>query len=352
VILDLLGGAAIAALVSIIACRILIGAGPLDTPYAERHAHTTPTPTSGGVGIAFGFGVGLMMLALFSPSLRYELSEYGAMLMTLSAVFAYALLLLGFWDDAYPLGARLKFGVFGALALLATWAMGPIRDFPIGDVIWSAPYIFAFLGTALWIFTMVNSVNFMDGANGLAMGSVAIGMTTLGVISLTYGNGTIAGAAEAACGTGALIGFLFWNFPHGRLFAGDSGALFAGGLAALGSMLVIHRLGLSPIVPPIVFFPLLADVLLTLAWRAMRRNSLLDGHSEHLYQIAVHGGMSHGEVALIYWAAMAGCGAIAFMVARDPGVGPWIALAALAIASIVISVVVRRFAGRRGVSGV
>src|SRR5262249_28877940 len=108
----------------------------------------------------------------------------------------------------------------------------------------------------------------------------------------------------------------------------------------------------SPLVPAILFFPLLADTLLTLAWRAIKRHSLLDGHSEHLYQIAIHGGMSHGEIALIYWACMAGSGAIGFLVARDPGVSPWIALGALSFAAIIISVVVRRFAGRRGVEGV
>jgi UDP-GlcNAc:undecaprenyl-phosphate/decaprenyl-phosphate GlcNAc-1-phosphate transferase len=352
VILDLIGGAAIAALVSIVACRILVAAGPVDTPSAARHAHTTPTPTSGGIGIAVGFAVGLMVLALFSAALRVEISARGVSLLTMSSIFSYGLLLLGFWDDANPISARLKFAIFSMLSVGAAWAMGPADTFQVGATLWQAPYVLALVGTALWVFTLVNSVNFMDGANGLAMGSVAIGLMWLCALAITHSGGSGSGAAMAACGAGALIGFLFWNFPHGRLFAGDSGALFAGGLASLASLLVIHRTDLSPLVPAILFFPLLADVLLTLAWRAVRRHSLLDGHSEHLYQIAIHGGMSHGEVALIYWAAMGGCGAIGFMVARDPGVSPWIALGALAFAAIIISVVVRRFADRRGVPGV
>lgn len=351
-ILDLIGGAAVAALTSILGCRIIVAVGPVDMPSAARHAHTTPTRTSGGMGIAVGFGVGLMTLALFSEALRVEISARGAWLLSLASMFSYALLLLGFWDDAHPLSARIKFAIFSVISLGAAWAMEPVTTFQIGDTLWQAPYMLALIGTALWIFTLVNSVNFMDGANGLAMGSVTIGLFWLCVLSISHGGGTGAGAAAGACAAGALIGFLFWNFPHGRLFAGDSGALFAGGLAALASVLVIHRTGLSPLVPAILFFPLLADALLTLAWRAIRRHSLLDGHSEHLYQIAIYGGMSHGEVALIYWAAMGGCGAIGFLVARDPGVSPWIALGALAIAAIVISVVVRRFADRRGVQGV
>lgn len=351
-ILDLIGAGAAAALVSIVGCRIILAAGPVDTPSHARHAHKTPTPTSGGVGIAVGFAVGLMVLALFSGALRAEISVRGVSLLALSSIFSYALLLLGFWDDAFPLSAKVKFAVFTALSFTAAWAMGPADTFQLGQTVWTAPYIVALFGTALWVFTLVNSVNFMDGSNGLAMGSVAIGLGWLCALAITYGGSTGAGAALSACGAGALVGFLFWNFPHGRLFAGDSGALFAGGLASLASLLVIHRTGLSPVVPAILFFPLLSDALLTLAWRAVRRHSLFDGHSQHLYQIALHGGMSHGEVALIYWAAMAGCGAIGFLVARDPGVSPWIALGALAFTAIVISIVVRRFADRRGVPGV
>jgi UDP-GlcNAc:undecaprenyl-phosphate/decaprenyl-phosphate GlcNAc-1-phosphate transferase len=352
VILDLIGGGAIAALISLTACRLIIAFGPVDTPSAERHAHTLPTPTSGGLAIALGFALSIMILALFSRALSEEISQQGVTLLSTSALFSYALLLLGFWDDAHPLSARLKFLIFAALSIAAAVAMGPVGAFQVGSTIWQAPYWLALGGTALWIFTLVNSVNFMDGSNGLSMGSVAIGLMWLCVLSIAHQGGTGAGAAEAACGAGALIGFLFWNFPHGRLFAGDSGALFAGGLAALASLLVVHRTGLSPVVPAILFFPLLADVLLTLAWRVIRRHSLLDGHSEHLYQIAIHGGMSHGEVALVYWAAMAGCGAIGFLVARDPGVSPWIALGALAFIAVIVSVVVRRFADRRGVPGV
>jgi hypothetical protein len=99
-------------------------------------------------------------------------------------------------------------------------------------------------------------------------------------------------------------------------------------------------------------FPLLADALITLAWRVYKRHSLLDGHSEHVYQILMHGGVSHAEVAFMYWTAMAVCGGIGFLVAEDPGVAAWVALASMAFLAIVVSAVVRRFASRRNVGGV
>jgi UDP-GlcNAc:undecaprenyl-phosphate/decaprenyl-phosphate GlcNAc-1-phosphate transferase len=348
--LELLGGAAIAAVASLIACRAIIATGPIDKATEARHAHTIPTPTSGGLAIAVGFAIGLMAIALFSNVLAQEMTARGAALLTLAASFAYGFLILGFIDDAQPLSARLKFVIFTLGALGAALSVGVVRELPLGFVTAELPFWLALFGTTLWIFTLVNCVNFMDGANGLAMGSVAIGFVALAAVSFTHGS--VAGVAIGLCGAGAIAGFLFWNFPHGKLFAGDSGALFAGALAALTSLVVIHRTHLSPLVPAIIFFPLLADALLTLAWRAIRRRSLLDGHSEHLYQIAIRGGMSHPEVALIYWAATAACGAIGYLVAHSGDIAPWVALAGMSFAAFVISVVVRRFADRRGIGGV
>ncbi len=349
-ILEMAGAAAIAAFVSLVACRVLMAAGPMDQPGARKD-HATPTPTSGGIGIAIGFGVALMYLALFSVSVRAEISPRGAVLLSLASAISYIFLIIGFWDDARPLSARLKFLLFAAASLAAAGAVGVVREFPAFDgVVWVAPYWLGLIGTALWIFTMVNGVNFMDGANGLAMGSMAIALTALAAIS--YVHGSVSGTVISLCAVGALLGFLFWNFPGGRLFAGDSGALFAGSVGALTSLIVIHRAGISPIIPAILFFPLLADVLVTLAWRAYRRRSLLDGHSEHLYQIARRGGMSHAEVSLIYWASTAACGVIGFLLARDQGLAPLIVLGALAATSIAVSTAVRRFADRAGVGGV
>jgi len=350
VIWDLIAGFAVAAIVSLIACRVLIALGPIDHPSLARHEHKDPTPTSGGLGIALGFAAGLILVALVPDGAWAQITFASLKRVFLALGFACIFLAIGFWDDARPLSASIKFAAFALLSLCASLAIGAVQSFPFGESTVLMPTWAGVAGTTLWIFVMVNGVNFMDGANGLAMGSVAIGLLALAAISADQGS--MAGIAVSLTTAGALCGFLYWNFPGGKLFAGDSGALFTGALAALASIVVIHRTGLSPLVPPILFFPLLADVLLTLAWRVYRRHSLLDGHSEHIYQILIRGGMSHAEIALTYWAAMAVCGGVGFLVARDPGVAPWVALPIMAFLAVVISAVVRRFADRRGVGGV
>lgn len=348
-LLDLFGGAFAALMVSAIVCAALLSSGPLDAPGAARKQHKVPTPTSGGAGMAFGFAVGLMALSLLSHDWREAVSSRGAALLSLTAAFAYAFMLLGFVDDTFPLGPRLKFVLFAAASIGAALTVGVVQNLPVG---WGPPIYLGFAlglaGTSAWVFTLVNCVNFMDGANGLAMGSVAIGLA--GLAAIAYDQGAASGAGVALCGFGALIGFLVWNFPGGRLFAGNSGALFAGALAAVTSLLVIARVGMSPFVPPILFFPLLADALLTLAWRWRRRRSLLEGHSEHLYQIALRAGWGHKRVALVYWAASAGCAALAIVVANGYDDAAWLALAALAAMAVFVSAWVRFHALKRGIA--
>jgi UDP-GlcNAc:undecaprenyl-phosphate/decaprenyl-phosphate GlcNAc-1-phosphate transferase len=347
VILDLALVVAPAFIVSLIVCRAIIWIGPIDTPNEERKQHRSPTPTSGGIGIGAGYAVGMIVLSLFSLEWRHQISPQGLSMLWVTALFAYPLLFIGFVDDARRLSAEFKFLIYSVLAVAAAWLIGVVDEVRIGDFVLQLPFAIGLAGTALWVFTLLNVVNFMDGANGMAMGSVAVGLIALSVISLE--GGSIGGAAIALGGAGALSGFLVWNFPSGRLFAGDSGALFAGALSAFACLIAITRTGMSPLVAPILFFPLLADALLTLLYRARRGRSLLVAHAEHVYQIAIISGWSHARIALAYWLAMAVCGAIAWFASRDPDqLAPAIALAALTGLAIGLDVIVRRRAEAAG----
>jgi UDP-N-acetylmuramyl pentapeptide phosphotransferase/UDP-N-acetylglucosamine-1-phosphate transferase len=212
------------------------------------------------------------------------------------------------------------------------------------------------------------------------MGCSAIALSVLGVIGLVVG--TPAAAALAFCTAAALVGFLIWNFPQGRLFAGDAGSLFTGAMIAAVGLILIQDGGVSPIIPVLATFPMLADVLLTLAWRVGRKRSdLFSGHREHLFQIGLRAGLSHTRVSLVYWMLSAHCGLIALVAvftervpnpeAFLPQAGdvapeqamfvyatawlaaltPVIALVALAMVSVKVSGKIRAFAISRGLDG-
>ena len=88
--------------------------------------------------------------------------------------------------------------------------------------------IFYYILALLFIVGMVNAVNFADGIDGLNSTVTCVNcliMTVCAVIMGYYGMSIYASAAAGAC-----IGFLVWNFHPAKVFMGDTGSLFLGGV--------------------------------------------------------------------------------------------------------------------------
>lgn len=364
--IEILALLALAFGLSALLCFGMVRAGLVDLPDGGRKVHEAPTPTSGGLAFGAAFGTSLAAAAFAPSALSWALpgGQDGLAHVQWALLAAFAALAIGARDDLRPINASLKMLLSMGVGLAFCLFVVHARYFPIGpgQVVDVGPVI-AILGSALWVFTLQNSVNFMDGANGLAMGAVAIGLGGLGVIAASNGLWHLALVAWLA--GAALGGFLLWNFPSGRVFAGDAGALFAGALAAYLSLILVEQGNISPIVPPLLFFPLLADVLLTLLWRLRNGRNLFQPHRDHLYQIAMKSGWSHMRVTCVYWMVCLHCAAIGWLVSfgvrlsapeRGPlallawisALGPWLALIVLAWVSARISARVRRYAAAKG----
>lgn len=321
-ILELLVATALATLASAFLCPVVMAAGLWDNPDAARKPHAKPTPTAGGLAAAAGFALALALLT-FWPAARWSDPLAADVLLRtgLGVVAAFAALLLGLMDDLADLNARLKFAIVAVIAVFVALFVGRADALPIGGAVTiSFPLIVAVLGSALWVFTLTNAVNFMDGVNGLSLGSAAIGLIVMAVLGAL--NGAPHVTALSLCAVGAIAGLLFWNFPNGRVFAGDAGALFVGMLASVAGLLLVQDGGVTPIVPPLLFFPLLADVLLTLLHRARRGRPMLKSHCEHLYQIGLKANFTHRRLAIIYWIVTAHCAAMGLIASFGPRIAP------------------------------
>ena len=231
---------------------------------------------------------------------------------------ALAMGVLGLIDDIFDLNARLKLGIHVALAIAFAAFVAKIGVLPLAAGL-DLPLlpIFSILGTALWIVVLVNGLNFIDGANGLAPGAAIIILAAIGLLAGLEGQTGLAGVAIIAAA--ASLGFLPWNLPGGRVFQGDAGALFSGFLiAGLAVLMADPKVGgtLSPY--PVVFasLPLLTDVFLTLLSRARRKQGLLTAHRDHLFQrwLLADPKRTHAGLSVRFWiltAAFAGLGVIA-----------------------------------------
>jgi len=334
-----IAGSAVALTVAGAISGAVAWAGPVDRP-RERGSHRIPTPTSGGLGIMAGAAVGLLVFALLSPAPLTDVDRIAGALS-----FAAALGLLGALDDLLDLGAKIKFLAQIALALLFAIFVARIEAIPItGALNLPLGKVAGVIGTALWLVVVVNAVNFMDGANGLAPGAAAIVLIAFALAAFAAG-ATLCGGAALTAALGGM-GFMYWNFPKARLFQGDAGALFSGFFLAELAVISAGSRGDGPIFVlfvPLALLPFLVDVLLTLLARAIRRQRLFDAHSDHLYQrwLARHGA-SHQRLAWRLFGVMALFSATALALRRVGPAGQLGGFAAATGAAVIAWIVVSR----------
>ena len=260
-----------------------------------RSAHSGTIPTSGGVCVLAGMGVALCAMALLFPDLNLPLGFVSVM----SLLFAIGM--LGLVDDALTLGAKTKFGIMILICAAAVWLIGVPTNLPFLNAPLALPPVVGFIGAILWVFVVMNAVNFMDGANGMMGLSLAIANVGL------FGAGLIGGSATTLLLSGLslmiILGFLPYNAQQkAKIFGGDVGSL---SLSFLFAVAVLYLIKETPdqtlhLVGPILILPILTDVLMTLIRRARNRDNLLQAHNTHLYQRLIQRGFNHLTVSWFY----------------------------------------------------
>ncbi|MGB6230015.1 MAG: hypothetical protein WBF53_07800 [Litorimonas sp.] len=274
-------------------------AGLGDVP-DHRSSHQRVTPTGGGLGIIAGLGAGIALAALLHQDRLFAQPGSAEKLASLLSL-AFGMGLLGSIDDRHVVSSRIKFGLMIAICALAANAVGSVTMLPFQSdhiyLLWWS----GLGGTILWLFTVTNAVNFMDGINGLFGTSMAIASAALCGLALKVG------APVTALLTGtlaaAICGFLPYNLRgKAAIFSGDCGSIFAAFLYAASVLFLVHeqpelRLLYSG---PLLILPLLADVLITLVRKATRGIPLLAPHSTHLYQRWARARKGHLGVTFIY----------------------------------------------------
>jgi UDP-N-acetylmuramyl pentapeptide phosphotransferase/UDP-N-acetylglucosamine-1-phosphate transferase len=255
---------------------------PADVPN-ERSLHSDVVPRCGGVAV-----VGLAILGGFDVW-----QAFPSLLLALVGLLA-----VSFADDHWQLSAtaRLFCHLLAAALIVSAFQMQG-----------------AMAGAAIvLIVAAINFTNFMDGANGMVGGTMAVAFAFLaaGLGDGTHGVPGFQALSVALVGT--LVGFLFFNVRGGRIFLGDSGSVPLGFLAATISLYGYLDQRWTLVFPLLVFLPLFSDATLTLTIRVVRRQRFWAAHREHTYQRLIESGMSHQRVALLYCVATAGCGFLGY----------------------------------------
>src|SRR5690606_35243767 len=263
--------------------RAAVGWGLYDLPDGKRRVHTRPVPRVGGVVVFVAMLLGLGGAAAVDLTTGSGLLRANASYIT-GIVLGTALLFgTGLVDDIRGVKPYSKLVVQVVAACIAYFfgfqvvriGFGP--DFGI-DLGWLSLPV-----TLIWIVGVTNAFNLIDGLDGLATGIALVALSTTAVAAQMLGNTEVVIVCLAL--TGALIGFLRYNFNPARIFLGDSGSLFIGFLLAVlsvhGSMksatAVLVLVPLSALALPLL------DTFLAIGRRWLRGVPLSSADSRHIH---------------------------------------------------------------------
>ena len=211
---------------------------------------------------------------------------------------------VGVVDDSHPLGAGIKFILQIVAALIAVWHGVVIQaiasPFPFGEPYWDFG-IMAVPITVIWIVAVTNSVNLIDGLDGLADGVSTIAALTMLIIALLLRD--LKMAVICAALVGACVGFIPYNRNPAKIFMGDTGATFLGYMLATVSVTGLFKLYavISFIVPFIILgFPIF-DTASAFTRRILKGQNPMKADRSHTHHKLIDMGMNQKQaVATLY----------------------------------------------------
>jgi UDP-GlcNAc:undecaprenyl-phosphate GlcNAc-1-phosphate transferase len=284
--------------------------GLLDEPRG-RHQHTRPVPRMGGLSLYVAFVVAVIV-AQGLPVERFDAKEIIRLTgLLLGGTFIYVFGLLDDWLELSPLPQYLAQLFAAAIAVVFLIFIEYVNNPFTNQQTPAFPYVVTVTVSLFWLGLMMNTVNWLDGMDGLATGIGLVACIVLFFNSAFRLNPPQASVAllPIALG-GALLGFLPFNFHPARIFLGTSGALFLG--FTVGSLSIIGGAKMATILF-VMGLPLL-DVAWQVFARLRRGQNPVEGDRGHLHFRLLDLGFSQRQIVLGYYAFCAAFGTLTLVV--------------------------------------
>jgi UDP-GlcNAc:undecaprenyl-phosphate GlcNAc-1-phosphate transferase len=333
----------VAALTTPLVMRLAVAVGITDRP-SERSVNRRPDiPLMGGVAVGAGFAVGLA-LAIWQAGLLVPTDH----LLALAAGGA-LVLLSGVYDDRFGMNAWWKVAVqtiAAAFAISSGFQIDHLTE-PFSHTAFELPMWVSWIVTTLWIVTVTNALNLVDGLDGLAAGVAAIIAITLALIAGQGGQefGVCVGLALA----GALLGFLPFNFAPARIFLGDTGALFIGFTLSLLALEGYRQVSLLTFVVPVLALAVpILDAALSIVRRLRNRSRIFDADRQHMHHRMLESEGSARSAVLQFYILTAAFCVIALAFSRIQGFLAILLLGAVGLLTYRLVMNLGALSGERG----
>lgn len=188
-----------------------------------RKIHSKPLLRSGGIALFISYISPIILLLLISNKNNQFIVTF--------LLGNFLFFLIGLLDDFYNISPYIKlFLQFLTTSLLFYFGI-KITGIDFSNITFFDnqvifPSVMSSIFTSFWIVGITNSINWIDGLDGLASGTSLI--FSLGVFLINLINGQVELAIICASLTGANLGFLKYNFNPAKILMGDSGSYFLG----------------------------------------------------------------------------------------------------------------------------
>lgn len=260
--------------------------------YVDKHAGKSGTPTMGGL---------IFIFAIIFSSVFFLRGQVMGAVLALATMFGYAL--LGFLDDfikvKFHKNEGLKpyqkiIGQVGISLVIAVYVYlnigGKLEFFGLNIDI--GAFIVPFI--VFFFVAVTNSVNLIDGLDGLAGGVNSAYFLFFGLILVLLGQTEYALISFAT--VGALLAFLIVNCFPAKIFMGDTGSLALGGLMASLAVLSSTQL-LMPIIGFVFVVTVLSDIVQVLHYKRTHKRVFLMAPLHHHFEKK---GVHENRIVLVY----------------------------------------------------
>lgn len=294
--------------------RMALNLDLVDRPNG-RKIHKSPVPRVGGVALFLASLIG-------SLPFLFDRSETVGILVACTFMF-----LIGLLDDLIDLPPRVKLAgqIFACLILFFFGVkISFVTDFITGKGL-VALGLLTYPLTLLWVVGLTNTINLVDGVDGLAGGIVFIALSTLLAVRLVTPNlqdpeliRNVLVLTSALMGS--LLAFLRYNVFPAIIFMGDSGAYFLGFMTAALSIAGAAKGSiLFPLIVPLIACGLpVFDVFTTILRRYNKKMPIFQADKEHLHHRLLQKGFTQKETTRFLWMVSTCFGFVAVLSADIP----------------------------------
>ncbi len=286
------------------------------------HKNKQGTPTMGGImfiiGVVVSMAISLLVGNFISDSISLELESEGRIVPLVAGIgLALGMALIGFIDDYIKVVKKRNLGLTAKQKTMMQFIVSAAYLFSMylgGMTYTKIPFIGVVdithgIGLLFWpialmfIYGFTNAVNLTDGVDGLASSVTSVVAAFYIVASVVFSQFRLCTVAASAF-LGGTIGFLMWNKHPAKVFMGDTGSMFLGGMAV--ALCFMIEMPIILMLAGIVYFWEAISVVIQVAYYKRTKKRLFKMTPiHHHYEMS---GWSENKICLVFsMIAFVGC---------------------------------------------